>query len=64
MVWSRYSKEKANKDYQIAASQNWDEGRLVDGHPSTQTSRYELTVVDGRLTARDTYNGNNLGSWK
>lgn len=64
MVWSRSSKERANKDYGKAKSQNWDEGRLVDGHPSTQTSRYQLTVSNGRLTAKDNYNGNTLGSWK
>jgi hypothetical protein len=65
MVWTRSSKEKANKDYQIARNQNWDDGHMVDGHPSTQTSRYQLTVSsDGRLTAKDTYTGKSMGSWK
>jgi len=65
MVWSRNSKEKANKDYSVARNQNWDEGHTVDGHPSTQTSRYQLTVSsDGRLTAKDTYTGTTLGNWK
>jgi hypothetical protein len=64
MVWSRYSKEKANKDYQIAKHQNWDEGHLIDGHASTQTSRYQLTVSNGVLSAKDTYTGSTLGSWK
>ena len=65
MTWSRLSKEKANKDYQMALSQNWDEGRLVDGHPSTTTSRYQLTLSsDGRLAATDTYTGVYMGSWK
>ena len=64
MVWSRNSKEKANKDYSVARNQNWDEGHTVDGHPSTQTSRYQLTVKNGILTAKDTYTGRNMGSWK
>jgi hypothetical protein len=64
MTWSRQSKEKANKDYQIAKNQNWDEGHLVNGHASTQTSRYQLTVSNGRLTAKDTYTGTAMGSWK
>jgi hypothetical protein len=64
MVWSRYSKEKANQDYIIAKNLGWDEGHLVDGHASTQTSRYQITVSNGRLTVKDTYTGNNLGSWK
>ena len=64
MVWSRNSKEKANKDYSVARNQNWDEGRTVDGHPSTQTSRYQLTINNGRLTAKDTYTGRDMGSWK
>jgi hypothetical protein len=64
MVWSRNSKEKANKDYQIARNQNWDEGRMVDGHPSTKTTRYQLKVTDGKLTATDTYTGKYMGAWK
>ena len=64
MVWSRNSKEKANKDYRIAMNQNWDEGHLIDGHPSTQTSRYQLTVSNGVLKATDTYTGRYIGEWK
>jgi hypothetical protein len=65
MIWSRNSREKANKDYQIARNQHWDEDHTVDGHPSTQTSRYDLQVSsDGRLTAKDTYKNRNMGNWK
>ncbi len=64
MTWSRGNTERANQDYMIAMSQNWDEGHMVDGHCSTQTSRYDLKVNDGRLTATDTYSGSYLGSWK
>ena len=64
MTWSRDGKEKANKDYKNAKSQNWDEGHFVNGHCSTSTSRYNLQVSDGRLTATDTYPGTYMGSWK
>lgn len=64
MTWNRGNVEKGNKDYSIAESQNWDEGRMIDGHCSVYTSRYSLQVEDGRLTATDTYTGSYLGSWK
>ena len=64
MVWSRDSRERANKDYLIAKNQNWDEGHLIDGHSSTQTSRYQLTVSNGVLKATDTYTGKYIGEWK
>lgn len=64
MVWSRDNKEKAKKDYVIAKSQNWDEGHLVDGHCSTQTSRYDIKVENGRVTITDTYTGKYMGSWR
>jgi hypothetical protein len=64
MVWSRDSRERANKDYLIAKNQNWDEGHLIDGHSSTQTSRYLLTVSNGVLKATDTYTGKYIGEWK
>lgn len=64
MTWSRDGKEKANKDYNIAKSQNWDEGHVVNRHASTSTSRYDLQVSNGRLTASDTYTGTYMGSWK
>lgn len=64
MVWSRDSRERANKDYLIAKNQNWDEGHLIDGHSSTQTSRYQLTVFNGVLKATDTYTGKYIGEWK
>lgn len=64
MTWSRGNVEKANKDYNVAKSQNWDEGRLVNRHASTTTSRYLLEVKDGRLSATDTYTSTFLGSWK
>ncbi len=68
MTWSRDSKEKANKAYKEAEGQNWDEGHMVEDqlgrHASVKTSRYQLTVEDGRLTAIDLYNGNYMDSWK
>lgn len=64
MTWSRDGKEKANKDYNIAKSQNWDEGHVINRHASTSTSRYDLQVSNGRLTASDTYTGAYMGSWK
>lgn len=64
MIWSRGNTERGNKDYVSAKLENWDEGHLFEGHCSTQTSRYDLKVNDGRLTATDTYTGSYLGSWK
>lgn len=64
MTWGRGNQELANKDYSIAESQNWDEGRRVDGHTSVYTSRYNMQVEAGRLTVTDTYTGTYMGSWK
>jgi hypothetical protein len=69
MTWSRDSKEYANKAYSVAKDQKWDEGHLVTEangaqHASVTTSRYDLKVADGRLTATDTYTGAYMGSWK
>lgn len=63
MVWTRDGKEKQNKDYLIAKHQDWDEGHLINGKPSTQTSRYRFTLQNGELTAVDTYTNTNMGSW-
>ena len=60
MKWSRYSKEKANADYIIAKEKNWDEGHLVDEHPSTKTNRFKFDVVNNYLQIYDTYNNNHL----
>jgi len=64
MLWSRNSVELANKDRDEASSQNWDEGRTVNGKCSVFTSRYNLDVTNGRLTATDTYENIYMGSWK
>jgi hypothetical protein len=67
MLWSRNSVELANKDRNVAESEecNWDEGhRGSNGRASVFTSRYNLDVTNGRLTATDTYKNIYLGSWK
>jgi len=63
MMWSRAGHTRANKDYNEAKSQNWDEGRLVNGHASVTTNRYTLTISNGYLSAKDTYTGKNMGTW-
>lgn len=63
MIWTRDSKEKQNKDYEVAKNQDWDKGHLINGKPSTQTSRYRFTLQNGELTAVDTYTNTNMGSW-
>lgn len=63
MVWERNGKEYANKDYDEAGRQTWDEGHKVNGHPSVYTSRYKLEVENGYLNATDTYTGTFMGSW-
>jgi len=64
MLWSRNSVELANKDRDEASSQKWDEGHTVNGKCSVFTSRYNLDVTNGRLTATDTYKNIYMGSWK
>lgn len=63
MIWSRSGVEVANKNYNEAANQNWDEGHLINGRPSVNTSRYTLTISNGKLTAKDTYTGHVMGTW-
>lgn len=63
MIWSRSGVERANKNYNEAKRQNWDEGHLISGKPSVKTSRYTLTISNGKLTAKDTYTGANMGTW-
>jgi hypothetical protein len=63
MIWSRSGVERANKNYNEAKRQNWDEGHLISGKPSVNTSRYTLTISNGKLTAKDTYTGATMGTW-
>jgi hypothetical protein len=64
MTWERNGKEYANKDYTEAGRQGWDDGNKVSGHPSVHTSRYDLKVENGYLSATDSYSGTFMGSWK
>lgn len=60
--------EGANADnqfYATALQWNWDEGRLVDGHPSVTTNRINFVIDEetGFISAYDTYNNNvNIGN--
>lgn len=63
MIWARSGVERANKNYNEAKKQNWDEGRLINGKPSVTTSRYSLTINNGFLSATDTYTGHVMGTW-
>lgn len=63
MVWSREGAERANKNYSEAKMENWDEGHWPNNRPSVKTSRYDLTISDGNLIARDTYTGAYMGTW-
>lgn len=63
MVWTREGGERANKNYREANDENWDEGHLIGNRPSTQTSRYQFSIVDGVLSATDTYTGKFMGTW-
>lgn len=63
MVWTRDGGERANKNYREAKAENWDEGHLIGNRPSTQTSRYNFSIVDGVLSATDTYTGKFMGTW-
>lgn len=63
MIWSSHNGERANKNYREAKAENWDDGKLVNGKPSVNTKRFEFTLKDGVLTARDTYRNISLGTW-
>jgi hypothetical protein len=63
MVWSRDGGERANKNYREAKAENWDEGHLINNRPSTKTTRYSFSIVDGALSATDTYTGKYMGTW-
>jgi hypothetical protein len=63
MVWTREGGERANKNYREAKYENWDEGHLIGNRPSTQTTRYNFSIVDGVLSATDTYTGKFMGTW-
>ena len=63
MIWSRSGLECANKNYNEAKNQNWDDGHLVNGKPSVKTSRYTLSINNGFLSAKDTYTGHVMGTW-
>jgi len=52
-----------NQMYSTANQWNWDEGRKVNGHPSVTTNRISFSMVNGTVTATDTYTGASLGSW-
>lgn len=49
--------------YPTAKQWNWDEGHLVNGHPSVTTERFSFTIENGVLSGTDTYTGNSVGSW-
>ena len=49
--------------YRTAEDKNWDEGHKINGHCSTQTSRYNFTLSNGELAVIDTYTSINVGSW-
>lgn len=57
--------------YRTAEDKAWDWESAVNGHATVKTHRYELTVTDGRLFAKDTYNNTKItdshcvnGGWK
>jgi hypothetical protein len=63
MIWSRSGIEVANKNYNEARNQQWDENHLVNGRPSVNTNRYSFTIANGRVTIKDTYTNKTMGSW-
>jgi hypothetical protein len=57
--------------YRTAEDKAWDWESAVNGHATVKTHRYELTVTDGRLFVKDTYNNTKItdshcvnGGWK
>lgn len=52
-----------NQSYATAIQWNWDEGHMVNGHPSVTTSRISFNMSNGVVSATDSYSGSSLGSW-
>lgn len=60
MQWASEGEVVASKKYDVASSQNWDEGRGT----SVNTNRFNIEVsIPGRLTCTDSYRNVNMGSW-
>lgn len=60
MYWAREGAVLVSKKYDVAASQNWDEGH----NASVFTERYDLSLAsDGMLKATDSYTGSYMGFW-
>ena len=64
--WERYRSSnndwylEEQKQMVIARNQNWDEGRLIDGNPTVNTERFNITFENGILKIKDTYRDNEL----
>lgn len=63
MKWSRNSTEVANQNQVDAKACHWDEDHKVNGKYSVNTSRYSLTITNGKLSATDTYTNTYMGTW-
>lgn len=52
-----------NQSYATALQWNWDEGNMVNGHPSVTTDRISYSMQDGVVSVVDARHGISLGSW-
>ena len=61
MQWAREGEVVASKEYEVASSQNWDEGHGT----SVNTNRFDISVniPSCRFTCKDTYRNVYMGSW-
>ena len=61
MQWASEGEVVASKEYEVASSQNWDEGRGT----SINTNRFDISVniPRCRFTCKDTYRNVYMGSW-
>ena len=64
MEWLNTSNQnQGNMAYSTATAWGWDEGHLINRHPSVHTYKFQFTIENGVFSVRDTYKNVNLGSW-
>ncbi len=59
MYWAREGAVLASKKYDVAESQNWDEGHGTSVH----TNRYDMKLYNDHFLVTDSYTDTNLGFW-
>ena len=59
MIWTRHSKEKANKDYTVAKKYGWNYGYEKNNIPTMDTNRYTFEINNAGTELKIKDNANN-----